>query len=131
MRGLLVLLFAVAACTVAPPAPVVTQELILDITNNRDERLIVRVVPRLLQITGPPARRDTGGGDGSEVAAWERRAVRLAISADDWTITVNGSAMIRSDEHEFVPGGSTAGRLVVDPDEATMELVRSEPLPSN
>jgi hypothetical protein len=131
MRGLLVLLFALSACAVAPPAPTVTQEVILDITNNRDEPLIVRVVPRLLPITGPPASDDTGPASGSEVAAGERRGVRLAITADDWTITVNGSAMIRSDEQEFVPGGWTAGRMVVDPNEATMEMIPSEPMPSN
>ena len=131
MRRLLATLLALSACSIAPPAPTITQEVILDISNNRGEPVVVRVVPRLLQITGPPAPEDTGAAGGSEVAAGERRGVRVAITTDDWTITVNGSAMIRSDEHEFVPGGWTVGRLVVDADEATMELLPSEPLPSN
>lgn len=129
--GLALLLAVAAACTVAPPAPTVHQELILDIANNRDEPLVVRVVPRLLQITGPPVPEDTGQGDGSEVAGGERHTIRLAMTTDDWTVTVNGSAMIRSDEHDFIPGGWTAGRIVVDPEEATMELDRAQPAPSN
>lgn len=62
MRGLLVLLFVLSACTLPPPAA--HHEVILTVTNNRDEPLIIRVVPRLLQITGPPAPRDMGEGQG-------------------------------------------------------------------
>jgi hypothetical protein len=135
MRGLLVLLVTVSACSaVQPPVePAAHHEVILNVTNNRDEPLIIRVVPRLLQITGPPAPDDMGQGqgEGSEVAGSERRTLRLAMTTDDWTITVNGSAMIRSDEHDFTPGGWTAGAIVVDRDDATGEMERSQPAPSN
>jgi hypothetical protein len=132
MRGLLLLLlWAVSACTVVPPAPTIHQELILDITNNRDEPLVVRVVPGLLQIAGPPPPGDNGQGEGSSVAGRERDTIRLAMTTDEWTVTVNGSPMIRSDEHDYIPGGWTAGRMVVDQDEATMELDRPEAAPSD
>ena len=131
--GLVLLLVSVSACSaVLPPIePAAHHEVILNVTNNRAEPLIIRVVPRLLQITGPPAADDVGQGEGSEVAGGERRTLRLAMTTDDWTITVNGSAMIRSDEHDFIPGGWTAGRIVVDRDEATGELEQSQPAPSN
>jgi hypothetical protein len=135
MRGLLVLLVSVSACSaVQPPVePGVHHEIILTVTNNRDEPLVVRVVPRLLQITGPPAPRDVGEGqgEGSKVASGESRTLRLAMTPDDWTVTMNGSAMIRSDEHDLIPGGWTAGRIVVDRDEATGEWEKSQPAPSN
>ena len=135
MRGLLVLLVSVSACSaVQPPVePAAHHEIILTVTNNRDEPLIIRVVPRLFRITGPPAPDDMGQdqGEGSEVAGGERRTLRLAMTTDDWTITVNGSAMIRSDEHDFIPGGWTAGELVVDHHEATGSMERSQPAPSN
>jgi hypothetical protein len=131
MRTLLVALLVLSACAPAPPAPAVHHEVILDVTNNRDDAVIIRVVPRILQITGPPAQADTGQGDGSEVAAGERRTLRLPMTTIDWTITVNGSALIPSTDHDFIPGGWTAGRLVVNSEDATMELDRSEPAPSN
>ncbi|MDQ3689356.1 MAG: hypothetical protein M3406_04845 [Chloroflexota bacterium] len=135
MRGLLALLIAVSACSaVEPPVePAANHEVFLHVTNNRAEPLVIRVVPRLLQITGPPAPADTGQGqgEGSGVAGGAGRTLRLAMTTDDWTITVNGSAMIRSDEHDFIPGGWTAGRIVVDRDEATGEMERSQPAPSN
>lgn len=125
----------VSACSsVQPPVePDALHEIILTVTNNRDEPLMIRVVPRLLRITGPPAPRDTGEGqgEGSKVASGESRTLRLAMTADDWTITMNGSAMIRSDEHDFIPGGWTAGRIVVDRDAATGEWERPQPAPSN
>jgi len=131
MRGLLLLLFTTSACTVAPPAPAVRHEVILDVTNNRDDPVIVRVVPRILEQGGVPGRVDTGAGDGSEVAPMQRRTLRLPMTSEEWTITVNGDPIIRSSDHDFVPGGWTAGRLVVDPDEASLGLDRSEALPSN
>lgn len=115
----------------ASPTPTIHQELILDITNNRDEPLVLRVVPGLLQITGPPAPEDVGQGEGSEVAGGERATIRLAMTGEEWTVTVNGSPMIRSDEHGYIAGGWTAGRMVVDQDEAYMELDRPEAAPSN
>jgi hypothetical protein len=134
MRGLLVLLVWVSACSaVQPPVEPPAHEIILTVTNNRAEPLIIRVVPRLLQITGPPAPDDMGEGqgEGSEVASGETRTLRLAMTAVDWTITMNGSAMVRSDEHDFIPGGWIAGRIVVDRDEATGEWERPQPAPSN
>lgn len=126
MRGLLVLLFALSACTVVPPAPAVRHEVILDVTNNREDPVIVRVVPGLLEQGGPPGRADTGTGDGSEVPPTERRTLRLPMTSEDWTITVNGAPLIRSTDHDFIPGGWTAGRLVVEPEKAVLELDRSE-----
>ena len=131
MRGLLVLLFAISACTVAPPAPAVRHEVILEVTNNREDPVVVRVVPRLLEQGRVPGNVDTGMGDGSEVAPMERRTLRLRMTSDEWTITVNGDPMILSSEHDFIGGGWTAGRLVVDPEEASVELDRSEALPSD
>jgi len=55
----------------------------------------------------------------------------VILDVTNWTITMNGSAMIRSDEHDFIPGGWTAGRIVVDRDEATGEWERPQPAPSN
>ena len=131
MRGLLVLLIALSACALPPPAA--HHEVILTVTNNRDEPLIVRVVPRLLQITGPPAPRDMGEaqGDGSKVPAGDSRTLRLPMTAGEWTITMNGSAMVRSDEHDVIPGGWTAGRIVVDRDGATGNWEKPQPAPSS
>lgn len=128
------MVFVAACSSVQPPVePAALHEVILTVTNNRDEPLIIRVVPRLLQITGPPAPDDMGQGqgEGSKVASGETRTLRLAMTADDWTITMNGSAMIRSDEHDFIPGGWAAGRIVVDRDEATGEWEKSQPAPAN
>ena len=120
------LLFVLSACTLPPPAA--HHEVILTVTNNRDEPLIIRVVPRLLQITGPPAPRDMGEGqgEGPKVPGGESRTVRLPMTAGDWTITMNGSAMVRSDEHDFIPGGWTAARFVVNRDGATGEMGQSQ-----
>ena len=128
MRGLLVLLIAISACT---PAPAVQHEVILDVTNNRDDPLVVRVVPAILEQGGAPGRVDTGVGDGSEIAPGERRTLRLPVTSEGWTITVNGDPIVRSSDHDFIAGGWTAGRLVVDAEEASLELDRSEALPSN
>jgi hypothetical protein len=115
------------------PPPTAHHVVILTVTNNRDEPLIIRVVPRLLRITGPPAARDMGEGQGEgfKVSRGQSRTLPLAMTAGDWTITMNGSAMIRSDDHDFIPGGWTAGRFVVDRDEATGEMEQSQPAPSN
>ena len=129
VRGLLALLFLLSACTPAPAA--VRHEVILDVTNNRDDPVIIRVVPRILEQRGVPGRVDTGDGDGSEVAPGERRTLRLTMTSGEWTISVNGDPIISSSDHEFIEGGWTAGRLVVDPEEAFLELDRSEALPSN
>lgn len=136
MRGWLLLLLILMACGVEVPGPVPTaaaanHEVVLDVTNNRGEAVVVRVVPRLLAITGPPAPADVGQGEGSEIAGGDRRTLRLLMDTDHWTITVNGGALIRSDEHDFIPGGWTTGRLVIDPQEAFVELDRSEPAPTN
>jgi len=129
MRGLLVLLFALSACTVAPPAPTVTQELILDITNNRNAAVVVRIAPRILEGVGLPPADDEGVGDGTGVKPQARRTVRLPITSAQWTLTVNGRPMLRSTDHEFIPGGWTAGRFVFDSEGATSELERAQPAP--
>ena len=132
MRGLLVLVFGLAACTVPPPAPTVAHELILDITNNRDAAVVVRVVPEILEGVGLPPPGDEGRGEGSQqVEPRSRQTLRLPIPSDEWTLTVNGRPFLRSTDHEFIPGGWTAGHIVVDSEEATSELERSQPVPSN
>jgi hypothetical protein len=128
MRGLLVLLLAVSACAPAPPAP--RHELILDVTNNRADPLTVRVEPRALPQGGVPGQVDTGNGEGIEVAGMGRRTLRLSVTTDPWSITVNGDPILTSSEHDFTGGEWTAGRLVVDPEEASLELDRAEPMPS-
>ena len=122
------MLLAISACS---PAPTVRHEVVLDVTNNREDPVIVRVVPRILEQGGVPRQVDTGADDGSEVAPRERRTLRLPMTSGEWTITVNGDPIIRSTDHEFIEGGWTAGRIVIDPEEATMELERSEAAPSN
>lgn len=132
MRGLLVLLFALSACTVAPPDPKVHHELILDITNNRNAAVVVRIVPQILEGVGLPPAEDEGGGDGSrQVEPQARQTLRLPITSEQWTLTVNGRPFLRSTDHEFIPGGWTAGHIVVDSEEVTSELERSQPAPSN
>jgi len=129
MRGLLVMLLAISACSSAVQ-PAVEHEVILDVTNNRDDPVIVRVVPRILEQGGVPGRVDTGVGDGSRVEAGQRQTLRLPMTSGRWMITVNGDPIILSTDHAFIAGGWTAGRLVVDPEEAFLELDRSEPGPS-
>lgn len=130
MRGLLVLLIGASACTPAPPAA--HQELILDVTNNREAAVAVRIVPQILEGVGLPAQEDSGVGDGSpRVEPQARQTLRLPVTSERWTLTLNGTPFLRSTDHDFIPGGWTAGRIVVDPEEATSELERSQPAPSN
>ena len=135
MRGLPVLLFALSACTVAPPGPAVHQELILDITNNRNAPVVLRIVPQILGgvgLPGLPPAQDEGGGDGSQqVEPHRQQTVHLSITSPQWTLTVNGRPFLRSTDHEFIPGGSTSGRIVVGPGEMTSELGVSQPAPSD
>ena len=131
MRGLLGTLLVVSACAVAPPAPTAHHELILDITNNRDTAVVVRIVPQILEGVGLPAAEDAGIGDGSpRVEPQARQTLRLPITSEQWTLTLNGTPFLRSADHEFIPGGWTAGRIVVDPEGATSELDQSQPAPS-
>jgi hypothetical protein len=131
MRGLLGVLLILSACTPAP-APAARHELILDITNNREAAVVVRIVPQILDGVGVPAQEDAGVGDGSlRVEPQARRTLRLPVTSESWTLTLNGTPFLRSTDHEFIPGGWTAGRIVVDPEEATSELERSQAAPSN
>lgn len=127
----LVVLLALSACAVGPPAPTLHHELILDITNNRDEAVVVRILPRILEGVGLPPLDDQGDGDGTQVEPHERKTVRLQITSAEWTMTVNGRPMYRSTDHNFIAGGWTAGRFVFDTDGATSELERPQPAPSN
>jgi hypothetical protein len=120
----------IAACT---PAPTLHQELILDITNNRDSAVVVRVVPQILEVRDVPAPEDGAGvGDGSpRVEPQDRRTLRIPVTSEGWTLTLNGTPFLRSTDHEFVSGGWTAVRIVIDQGGSEMELEPSEPLPSN
>lgn len=119
-----------SACASAPIQPL-HQELILDITNNRDAALVIRIVPQILEGVGVPAPEDAGAGDGSlRVEPQSRRTLRIPATSELWTLTINGTPFLRSTDHEFVAGGWTGGRIVVDPEGATSELEASEALPS-
>lgn len=93
--------------------------------------VVVRIVPEVLELGRVPLQMDEGDGDGYTIEARERRTVRLPVMSDGWSLTVNGSPLLRSSDHDFVSGGWTAGELVVDHHETSLELEASQPAPSN
>jgi hypothetical protein len=98
-------------------------EVVLDIANNRDEPLVVRIAPEIVAGDRVASRSDAGVGEGHEVAAGERATLRLAVNSDRWTVTVNGVPAMFSSDPDVAQGGRTRARLVVDEDEQTLQVI--------
>ncbi len=122
MRALLVGMLSVAsACN-----PAARHEVSLDITNNRDEVLVVRIVPEIRPGEPIVGRTETGVGGGYEVAPGQSVTLPLAVMSDRWTVTVNGAPVIRSSDSDVGERGQTRARLAVDRDEQFLEVIPAE-----
>lgn len=125
MRSLACVAAAAMIVTTACSTPV-ERTVVLDITNDRDEPIVVRMVPDI--VPGPPVanRRDTGTGAGFEIQPGEGQTLELRTSSDDWSVTVNGAPALRSSDRGARDSVRVRARLVVHRESQILEVLEFE-----
>lgn len=114
-----VAVLGVASCSVPVP-----REAVIDITNSRDEAVIVRIEPEIVGVRPFRGGRDTGIGNGVIVDAGERRSALRTVS-EVWTITVNGAAAVRSSDPD-VDDRRARARVVVNRTPLFVEVIPAQ-----
>lgn len=120
---------AIAVSKAAGCEQFAVREVIIDVTNERDAPVVVRIVPDILPGHPTAGPNDRGTGAGWVVGPGESVTVPLTVASDRWSVTVNGAPVIRSSDPEIFGEPRVRARLVVRRESQLLEVVPGGPDP--